>query len=177
MIQFNRTRDDSTGAVWVMQRRFIDNALSALYKKFKEYVIICSLGVMDVWKLEEVISNYRATIYVIWVIVRPLLVMSLHSVFSWTSCINLHVCELDSCIGVVNISHFPHAAYIFISVHGSIIIWRYCRWCHLTLYITHIPCGCLLHAVLFPATTQSLVFALIHVSAVCFMHHQGVVIL
>ena len=29
MIQFNRTRDDNIGVVWVMQRRFIPNALSA----------------------------------------------------------------------------------------------------------------------------------------------------
>jgi hypothetical protein len=121
--------------------------------------------------------HYGGTSCIIWVIGRPLLAMCLRSVFSWTSSINFHVCELNSSIVFVNISHFPRAANIFIRVHNSIIIWRYCRLCHLTLYVTHIACSCLIHAVLFPTTAQCLVFALLHVWAICCKHRQGAVIL
>ena len=55
MIQFNHTRDDNTGVVWVMQRRFIINSLSAISTQEVKRVI-CPPGVMGVWEL-EVISN------------------------------------------------------------------------------------------------------------------------
>jgi len=79
-----------------MQRRFIINALSAISIQevqsiFNNLFTGCH-GCPRVGERHFQRLYYGGTIYIIWVIVRPLLVMRLHSVFSWTSCINLHVC-------------------------------------------------------------------------------------
>jgi len=98
MIQFNRTRDDNTGVVWVMERRFIITALSAISIQEVQRVLNNLFNGCHGW-LRVAGGHFQrlycgGTSYVTWVIVRPLLVMRLRSVFSWTSsiCVCLCVC-------------------------------------------------------------------------------------
>jgi hypothetical protein len=102
---------------WVMQRPFISGAVWAISRQelqrlFTDLFTRCH-GCLRIERghFQRLLEHARG--YIVWGNIRPLLVARLDFVFNWTSCVNLYVFEINSFIGAVNISHTPHAAYIF----------------------------------------------------------------